>query len=282
MAVIRIKNLGQPDETREFPHGRGDVLRVGSLAVGHAHLQPGWRWSVDVQPMAGTASCEIHHLQVVVAGRFGIRMDSGEEAELRQGDVCDIPAGHDAWVIGDEPAELLDFYGNIEDFALPISPERMLATLVMTDIVDSTATAERLGDVAWKQRLATHNRVVRGLLERFRGREVNTTGDGFLATFTSTVAAVRCAGAIAEALAKLDLPVRVGVHTGEIDVMPDDVGGVAVHLTARIMALGGPSEVIVSAATRSLAESSDLRFEERGRHRLKGLEVPVEVFRLRP
>jgi class 3 adenylate cyclase len=280
MGVIRRKNLDHPDETRAFPKGFGSLLRVGSLAIGRAELEPGWRWSLHVQPLVGTASCQIHHMQLILSGRFGVRMDSGEEVELQPGDVFEVPAGHDAWVVGDEPTVLLDFYGNIEDFALPTSPERVLATLLMTDIVDSTATAERLGDAVWKQQLTNHNRVVRGRLERYNGREVNTTGDGFLATFTSAVAALRCAAAIAQASLDIDLPVRIGVHTGEVDVTPEDVGGVAVHATARIMALGGPSEIIVSATTRGLAEGSGLAFESRGRHRLKGIEAPMEVFRL--
>jgi class 3 adenylate cyclase len=280
VGVINVRNLEQPDERRSFPGGTGSVLRVGSLTIGRADLEPGWRWSKDVKPLVGTASCEIHHLQLLLAGRFGVRMESGEEAELRSGDIFEVPRGHDAWVIGDEPVVILDFFGNIEDFALPVSPERVLATILMTDIVDSTATAERLGDAAWKQQLANHNRVIRGRLERYGGHEVNTTGDGFVATFTSAVAGVRCAAAIAEASMDLELPVRVGVHIGEIDVLPNDVGGVAVHTAARIMALGGPAEVIVSSATRSLVEGSGLRFEELGRHQLKGIEAPIEVFRL--
>jgi class 3 adenylate cyclase len=277
---IRRKSLNDPDVVRRFPRGVGYLARVGSLAVGRAELEPGWRWSVDVKPLAGTASCEIHHLQLLLAGRFAVRMDGGEEAEFAPLDVFEIPRGHDAWVVGDETVEVLDFYGNIESFALPAAPERVLATILMTDIVDSTATAERLGDAAWKQVLSNHNRVVRLQLDRFRGREVNTTGDGFLVTFSSAVGALRCAAAIAQACLDIDLRIRAGVHTGEIDMGEDDIGGVAVHATARIMALAGPGEVYTSSATRGLAEGSGLRFEERGSHQVKGLESAIEVFRL--
>jgi class 3 adenylate cyclase len=258
------------------------LLRVGSLAVGRGVLQPGFRWSLHVGPQAGTPWCPLHHLQLLLSGRFGVRMRSGEEVELEAGDLFEVPPGHDAWVIGDEEAVVLDFYGNMADFGLPTPPERVLSTLLMTDIVDSTATAERLGDGVWKQQLANHNRVIRRRLEQFRGHEVNTTGDGFLATFSSAVAALRCGAAIAAATRDIGLPVRIGIHTGEIDVTPDDVGGVAVHATARIMALGGPSDVVVSAATRGLVEGSGLEFEPRGSHRLKGIENPIEVFRLVP
>jgi class 3 adenylate cyclase len=280
VGVINRRNLDEPNETRSFPGGTGSVLRVGSLTIGRADLEPGWRWSKDVQPIAGTAYCEIHHLQLLLSGRFGVRMASGEEAELRSGDIFEVPRGHDAWVIGDEPVVILDFFGNIEDFALPVSPERVLATILMTDIVDSTATAERLGPAGWKQQLANHNRVIRGRLDRFGGREVKTTGDGFLATFTSALAAVRCAAAIADASEEIALPVRIGVHVGEIDLLPNDVGGVEVHTAARVMGLGNASEVIVSGATRSLVAGSGLSFEELGRRQLKGIEAPLEVFRL--
>jgi class 3 adenylate cyclase len=280
MGEIRRKRLDEPDQIREFPHGYGSVVRVGSLAIGRGVLEPGWRWSLHVGPQAGTASCQIHHLQLLLSGRFGVRMNSGEEVELRAGDVFEVPPGHDSWVIGDEPAVLLDFYGHIEDFAMPTPPERVLSTLLMTDIVDSTATAERLGDEVWKQQLANHNRVIRGRLERFRGSEVNTTGDGFLATFQSPMAAVRCAEAIVDATRDIDVPVRIGIHTGEIDVTDDDVGGVAVHATSRITALAGANEIVVSAVTHALVANGTFRFEPRGSHRLKGIEAPMEVFRL--
>jgi class 3 adenylate cyclase len=280
MGVIRRMNFDEPGQTRRFPHGFGQMAEVGPLAIGRGVLEPGWRWSVDIKPLAGTPSCEIHHLQVLLGGRFGVEMNDGETAEFKPGDVFEIPPGHDAWVVGDETVTLLDVFGNIGSFALPSSNERILATLLMTDIVDSTATAARLGDAAWTQALANHNRVIRTELERFRGREVNTTGDGFLATFGSAVGALRCAIAIRDAIRRLGVQVRVGVHTGEVEILPNDIGGIAVHAVARIMALGGASEVVVSATTRSLVDGSGLRFEERGRHQLKGLESPVDVFLL--
>ena len=176
----------------------------------------------------------------------------------------DIPPGHDAWVVGDEPAVLLDFAGSIDASALPREHERMVTTLLMTDIVDSTLTASRLGDAAWKQLLSDHNRLVRAQLLRFGGSEVNTTGDGFLATFRSAVAGLRCAAAILDALRETGLEVRIGVHTGEVEPMGSDIGGVAVHAAARIMALAGPSEVFASSVTVGLADGSGLAFEARG------------------
>jgi class 3 adenylate cyclase len=227
-----------------------------------------------------TESCPVHHVQVLLSGRFAVRMDDGEEVAFEPGDVMDIPPGHDAWVVGDEPAVLLDFAGNIDLLGLPREHERMVTTLLMTDIVDSTRAARRLGDAAWKQVLSDHNRLVRAQLLRFGGFEVNTTGDGFLATFRSAVAALRCAAAIPSALADTGIEVRIGVHTGEVEPIGNDIGGLAVHAAARVMALAGPSEVLVSAMTAGLADGSGLAFESRGPMEVKGLDRPIEVYRL--
>jgi class 3 adenylate cyclase len=191
-----------------------------------------------------------------------------------------VPPGHDVWVVGDEPVVVVDVFGNIGALGVPGEHERLVTTLLMSDIVDSTLTATRLGDAAWKQVLAEHNRLIRAQLDRFRGREVNTTGDGFLAIFGSAAGALRAAVAMRDGIRGLGIELRIGVHTGEVELLPSDIGGVAVHAAARIMALGRASEIIVSSVTRGLVEGSDLRFEERGRQKVKGLERPIEVFLL--
>jgi class 3 adenylate cyclase len=280
MPAIRRKNLEHPDELRQFNEGTGELTRLGSFMVGRGVLQPGWRWSTHMGPVMGTPSCPVHHLQVLLSGRFGVRMDDGEQIELVPNDVVDIPPGHEAWVIGDEPAILLDFAGNIDAIGVPLEHERIVTTVLMTDIVDSTKTAAAMGDAAWRQVLADHNRLVRAHLNRSGGLEVNTTGDGFLARFSSAVAALRCAAAIRDAVAATGIEIRAGVHTGEVEVMGGDIGGVAVHAAARIMALAGPSEVLASTMSVGLADGSGLRFEPRGRHAVKGLERPIEVHRL--
>ncbi len=275
---MRWKSFDSPDETRRFPHGGGTFVDLKSLAVGRAVLEPGWHWAADVKPIAGTELCEIHHLHVLVSGRIAFRMANGEEHEFAANDVMDIAPGHDAWVVGDEPVILLDVAGNLLDYALPISRTRMIATMLMTDIVSSTQMAARLGDAVWKQRLDEHNRTVRRMLERYRGREINTTGDGFLATFESAGAALLCALAIAEATRELGIEIRAGVHTGEIEVLPTDIRGIAVHAAARVMAAAEPSEVLASSIARTLGEGGGLRFESRGSHELKGFEAPMELF----
>jgi class 3 adenylate cyclase len=262
--------------------GTGELVHIGSLTIGRGILEPGWRWSTSLKPIQGTPSCQVHHLEVLLAGRFRVEMDDGEAAEFGPGDVFDVPPGHDAWVVGDEPVVIVDVSGNVGAIAVPGEHERLVTTLLMSDIVDSTRTAERMGDAAWKQLLADHNRVGRAQFDRFRGREVNTTGDGFLAMFGSAAGALRSAVAMRDGMSGLGIELRIGIHTGEVEVLPNDIGGVAVHAVSRIMAMGQASEIMVSSVTRGLVEGSGLRFQERGRHTVKGLEQPIEVFLLAP
>jgi class 3 adenylate cyclase len=280
MGAIRRKSFEDPDGIRELPLLTVSLARLGSQTIGRGVVQPGWHWAEHLGPVMRAESCPVHHVQVLVSGRFAVRMDDGEEVAFQPGDVMDIPPRHDAWVVGDDPAVLIDFAGNIEALGLPREHERLVTTLLMTDIVDSTGAAERLGDAAWKQSLSDHNRLVRAQLLRFGGSEVNTTGDGFLVTFRSAVAAFRCAAAIREALRDTGIEVRIGVHTGEVEPIGNDIGGVAVHAVARIMALAGPSDVFASAMPVGLTDGSGLAFEGRGAREVKGLERPIEVYRL--
>jgi class 3 adenylate cyclase len=280
MGRIQRKRLDRPDDVLELPRLSVNIVRVGSLTIGLGTVQPGFRWSTHVRKEIDEPLCQVHHLQLLLSGRFAVQMADGEYVELGPNEIFDVPPGHDAWVLGDEPAILLDFLGNIDQLGRPTSKDRIVTTLLMTDIVDSTAIASRLGDTAWKQMLGEHNRLVRGRLERYLGEEVNTTGDGFLAMFASARGAIRCAASIRAATAGLGLPVRIGVHTGEVELLPGDIGGVAVHAAARVMALGGASEIMVSSSTRGLVEDGDLRFESNGAQEFKGLPIPLEVFAL--
>jgi len=279
-AAIQKKSFDAPDDVRRFPNGIVNLVHVGSVTMGRGILEPGFRWSTSLQGIQGTPSCQIHHLQLMLQGRFHVEMDDGETAEFGPGDIMNVPPGHDVWVVGDEPVIVVDVLGNISALGVPGEHERLVTTLLMSDIVDSTLTAARLGDAAWKQVLAEHNRLSRAQIDRFRGSEVNTTGDGFLATFGSAVGAIRSAVAMRDAVRGLGIELRIGVHTGEVEVLPNDIGGVAVHAASRIMALARASEIVVSSVTRGLAEDSDLRFVEYGRHTVKGLERPIEVFLL--
>jgi class 3 adenylate cyclase len=280
MGQVQRKRLDTPDEVLDIPSLKVNIVRVGSLTIGLGTVEPGFRWSTHVRKETDEPLCQVHHLQLLLSGRFAVQMADGEYVEIEPNEIFDVPPGHDAWVLGDEPAILLDFLGNIDQLGRPTSKDRIVTTLLMSDIVDSTATASRLGDTAWKQLLGEHNRLVRGRLERYLGEEVSTTGDGFLAMFASARGALRCAVSIRDATAGIGLPVRIGVHTGEIELLPGDIGGVAVHAAARLMALGGASDILVSSSTRGLVEGGDLRFESRGEQQLKGLENPIGVFAL--
>jgi class 3 adenylate cyclase len=159
-----------------------------------------------------------------------------------------------------------------------VADDRVLATVLFTDIVDSTRRAAEMGDRDWHALLDAHDAVVRSQLSRFRGREVNTSGDGFLAMFDGPQRAIRCAMAIRDALQALGIEVRAGLHTGECEVRGDDIGGIAVHIGARVSALAGPNDVLVSSTLRDLVIGSGLEFEERGAHELKGVPGEWHLF----
>jgi class 3 adenylate cyclase len=163
----------------------------------------------------------------------------------------------------------------IEEFLTGVRPvpavERVLATVLFTDIVDSTKRAVELGDGGWKELLGRHDAQVRRQLERFCGCEVNTTGDGFLARFDGPARAIRCAMAIRDVLRSLGLEVRAGVHTGEVELRDDDISGIAVHIAARVAAAAGAGEVLVSRIVVDLVAGSGLSFAARGEHSLKGV-----------
>ncbi|HSM18545.1 MAG TPA: adenylate/guanylate cyclase domain-containing protein [Gemmatimonadales bacterium] len=278
MGRLQSKSLLHPDEREAYPLGYSDEVHLGEIVVALTHQEPGWRWSEHIRPIVGTKSCLFHHTGVVLKGRLIVQMDDGTRAEFGPFDVFDLPPGHDAWVVGDEVLQTIDWIG-AHRWASPPSGVRILATLLFTDIVDSTALAERHGDVAWSVALEEHLAISRRVLDRYRGREVVTTGDGMLATFDGAERAVLAALALSPALAELGIEVRTGVHTGEIEVVPDNVRGVAVHVAARVMALAGPGEVIVSDVTRVLIENGGIRFEDRGEVALKGISGTQRVYR---
>lgn len=154
----------------------------------------------------------------------------------------------------------------------------MLATVLFTDIVDSTKRAAELGDREWRTLLDQHDQTVRQQLARFRGHEVKNLGDGFMATFDGPARAVRCAAAISDSLRPLGIAVRSGLHSGEIELKRDDVAGIAVHVAARVAAEAKAGETVVSSTVRDLVAGSGLRFQDRGIHALKGLPEEVHLY----
>jgi class 3 adenylate cyclase len=190
----------------------------------------------------------------------------------------ELPGDDNLLVAGDSDAIL----GEIEEFLTGArherEPDRVLATVMFTDIVGSTERASELGDSRWRDLLGRHDALVRRALERHRGREVKTVGDGFLATFDGPARAIRCASAISESVPELGLDIRAGLHTGECEVMNGDVGGMAVHIGARVAARAGPGEILVSSTVKDLVVGSGIEFADRGAHELKGVPGEWRLF----
>jgi len=199
-------------------------------------------------------------------------MPDGTELEIGPGDVFEAPPGHDAWVVGNEPWISADFEA-MRSYGQPADErqERSLVSILVSDIVGSTALADRLGDATWRKLFGQHNERAQAAVDRYRGRVVKWTGDGMLALFDGAERAVRAAVLLRSRLGELDLHVRQGIHSGEVEVSPSDARGIAVRATARIADLAHPAEIWVSGTVRDLLDGSDFDFQKRGQHELKGL-----------
>jgi class 3 adenylate cyclase len=279
MTSVEVRDLGKPEAVVSYPLGTSSQVRLAQTVITRHVLQPGWSWEEHAKPLVGTASCELYHRGVVLSGRMGIRTDEGEELIVEPNEVFDLPPGHVTWVEGDEELVMVDWAGGAGFDTQPGRETRVSATILFTDIVESTARASEAGDTSWKRTVAMHDDVVRSVLAGFDGREVETAGDSFLVVFDSAEGAIRCGLALVKALAAIELPIRVGIHSGEVVMSADHVRGLAVHAAARIVARAEAGEVLVSGTARELAEgATGLTFESRGRHRLKGLEREHELF----
>ncbi len=226
---------------------------------------------IDARPILSAV-----RVPTLILHRTGDRMVRTEEArylsEQIPGAKLVLLAGDDhlPWV-GDQDAVLDEIEECLTGIRRGPELDRVLATVLFTDIVDSTKKASELGDARWKELLRAHDERVRTELSRFRGVEVKTTGDGFLATFDGPARAVGCAQAIAESVRNLGIEIRAGCHTGEVELLAGDLGGIAVHIGARVAALAGAGEVLVSSTVKDLVVGSGLRFDDRGLHELKGV-----------
>lgn len=213
----------------------------------------------------GDRNIRIEHARYMAEGITGARL-----VELPGDD-------HMPW-IGNSDA-LLD---EVEEFLTGVrhgpEPDRVLVTVLFTDIVGATQKAAELGDRNWRELLEEHHAVVRRELGRFRGREIDTTGDGFLATFDGPARAIRCASAVVDAVKPLGLAVRAGLHTGECEIIGEKLSGIAVHIGARVVALASPGEVLLSSTVKDLVAGSGLRFQERGTHVLRGVPGEWQLF----
>ncbi len=210
----------------------------------------------------------------------GFRAEHGRylAANIPDARYVELPGVDNLIWAGDQDAIVAEIQDFVTGVRPVLDPRRVLATVLFTDIVGSTQRAAELGDGRWRTLLADHNRIVRRQLDRFGGREVKVIGDGFLATFDGPARAVRCAFAIRDEVRELGLEIRAGLHVGEVDVLPDDIAGMAVHIGARVSALAGPSEVLVSSTVRDLVVGSELEFDDRGSHELKGVPGTWQLF----
>jgi class 3 adenylate cyclase len=221
----------------------------------------------DALPAIGVPTLVLHRRDDVIVpaahGRyFGERIPGARYVELAGAD-------HLWWIDGD------DILDEVESFLTGApavaASDRVLATVMFTDIVDSTTRAAEVGDRRWHDLVEAHDRLVRGRLERYHGREVKTLGDGFLATFDGPGRAIRCAAEVRDAVRSLGLELRAGLHTGECELAGDDIRGIAVNIGARVGAKAGAGEVLVSQTVKDLVAGSGLDFEDRGEHELKGV-----------
>ena len=282
MPHLRRKSFATPDQVRAFMNGRMDVVTLGEIAIGRFVFRPGWRWSKDVAPIAGTRSCQHRHVGYTISGTLEVRMDDCTSLVIGPDDAYEIPPGHDAWVVGDVPWDSVEF---TSAHAFGLSPdelgERVLATILFSDIVTSTETLERIGDRAWARLLSEHNMRIRTAIDRFRGLELDTAGDGFVALFDGAAKAVRAALLMDPSVADLGIRLRAGIHTGEVEIVGGRARGVVVHTAARVASLAAAGEVLVSGTTRDLLDGSGLELESRGEHELKGLSGARPIFAVR-
>jgi class 3 adenylate cyclase len=256
---------GKMETNAMTPGAAVEFMRMGH-AIDVRNVLPSVRVPTLVIHRTGDRICHIEN------GRY-------EAAHIPGARLVELP-GHDhaPWVNGDDIlAEIAEFLTGTRE---PGAPDRVLVTVLFTDLVGSTDRAEALGDRRWRALLEQHHAAVRTQLARFRGREIDTAGDGFLAAFDGPARAIACAQSILGELRLLGLEARAGLHTGECEVSGDKLVGIAVHIGARIGALAGPSEVLVSSTVKDLVAGSGLAFEDAGEHELKGVPDRRRLFRV--
>lgn len=274
-----VRSFDDPDERVELPRLISEVVSIGSLGVAHNVHQPGWCWSVDVRPTVGTTWCEVRHVGYALRGRITLEFADGATFDVSAGQVFDIPAIHDGRVVGSEPFESIEWFGARTWLAeLATLRERILATIVMTDIVGSTPTAMAVGERAWGDKLSSYEHAMSDLVNKYGGRVVKFTGDGVLAVFDGTARALRAAVAMRVAAGELGLPTRTSIHTGEIEVSGGDVHGLAVHELARMMEIAPDGAILVSATTHLLGHGQGIGFRGLGTHELRGLDGSRELY----
>ena len=267
LALARVQAGPRLDAylARAVANGAAVALLRMNMEIDIRHVLPAIRVPTLVLHRAGDRAVSVEQ------GRYMAEHISGAKYVELPGD------DHAPW-IGDQDA-ILD---EIEEFLTGVrpgpEPDRVLATVLFTDIVGSTERAVKVGDRRWRDLLDSYYALTRKELVRFRGREVKTMGDGFLATFDGPARGIRCACAVSDAARQIGIETRAGLHTGECEMMGDDVGGIAVHIGARVAAMAGAGQVLVSSTVKDLVAGSGLQFEDRGSHTLKGVTDEWRLF----
>ena len=277
--------LGSPSATEEERRGFSRVMRV-SVSPGSAAAYLRMNLDVDITgvlPLIRVPTLVMYRAEIEV---LDVRTGRYLAEHIPGARLVELPGRDFAPQLGDPDR----FFAELESFlqevvkgeAWEAEPDRVLATVLFTDIVDSTARAAELGDRAWRQLLQQHHETVRSQLGRCRGKEMDTAGDGFFATFDGPARAIRCAFAIQDTVRELDLEVRAGLHTGECELVDGKAGGIAVHIGARVASLAEPGEVLVSGTVKDLVSGSGIEFEDRGEHKLKGISDAWRLFAVIP
>ena len=273
--TVIAQQADSPDAVSRFAKLERNAASPGALkAIMLLNAQ------IDVRPVLPNVRVPTLVLHRRTDAQIPVALGLGLAEQIPGAKFIEYPDGDHAFWAGDPEAMI----GDIEEFVTGHRDsssndlERVLATVLFTDIVDSTRSAATMGDQAWRRSLDSHDQLARQMLDRHRGILVKNTGDGILATFDGPGRAVRCALAFSTAARQIGLPLRAGLHTGEIEIRGQDVGGIAVHAAARVMAQSQASEVLVSRVVTDLVAGAGLKFTERGSHELKGLPGRWELF----
>ena len=275
IAIERIMPSVAGDEAAR--HWWGRFLRMSASPAAVVALNR-MNHEIDVRPVLPAVQCPALVLHARDDTQVFVQHGRELAALLPGAHYVEMPgADHAPWGTNREQI-VSEIATLVHALGTPAEPERTLATVLFSDIVGSTERAIELGDRGWRDLLGRHHLVMRQLLQRFRGREVDTAGDGFFATFDGPARAVRCAAALIDALRPLQLQVRIGVHTGECETVGGKVAGIAVHIGARVAAAAQPDEVLVSGTVKDLVAGSGLRFQDRGACVLKGLPDAWHLF----
>ena len=284
-AVAEFFSEGSPSATEEERRGFVRVMRL-SVSPGSAADYLRMNLDVDVRDVLPLIRVPTLVIQRSELPYLDVRNGRYLAEHIPGARLVELPGRDFAPQLGDTErlcAELDSFVQEVvEGDGWEAEPDRILATVLFTDIVDSTARAAELGDRAWRQLLQQHHEIVRSQLGRFRGKEMDTAGDGFFATFDGPARAIHCAFAIRDGIGDLDLEVRAGLHTGECELVDGKAGGIAVHIGARVASLADPGEVLVSSTVKDLVAGSGIEFEDRGEHQLKGISEAWRLFTVVP